>query len=71
MDYLKAHSSVGVSKLVPNEKKILSLELTLYERPTEGFNLSNIIELDEVSPISLISYRIPYRTKRPESNSLT
>ena len=57
--------NVGVSKLVPYEKKILSLELTEYDKPKEGLNLSSFTE-SECIPILLMSYLAPYLIRIPE-----
>jgi hypothetical protein len=56
---------VGVSKLVPNEKKTLSLELSEYERPKEGLSLSSFTK-SECIPILLMSYLTPYLRRSPE-----
>ena len=57
---------VGVSKLVPKEKKILSDELIEYDIPREGLILSRLTLLFESIPIEFISYLIPYLKRSPE-----
>ena len=57
---------VGVSKLVPNEKKRLSDELIAYDNPKEGLILSRLTLLFESIPIELISYLTPYLKSSPE-----